>query len=96
MKLITPAERLTKSSWKKALAGSLLKKVTKPNETLQLRFELVKHILEVLQAEQEAREHQAYIQSQRRKILELIEQKKDQELVAKSVDELIEELDKLK
>ncbi len=63
------------------------KKSAGENE-LQEKFEIVKHIIAVKQAEEEARQDAAKIRVQNQRIREILDQKKDSELLNKSVEEL--------
>lgn len=63
--------------------------------TLQLRFDLVKHVIDVRQAENRARADAAEKAQRKQRILSLIADKEDQALAAKSADELRELLAQL-
>ena len=67
---------------------SFVAKATKQNEELTLALELVKHVIEVKQAENEAARTAADKREQKQKLLEMIAKKKDGELEGKSVEEL--------
>lgn len=64
----------------------------KSNVELEVKFEVVKHVITVKLAESEARSKQAAIKAHKQKIMEIIEAKKDQALGAKSIEELQAEL----
>lgn len=66
--------------------------VTKPkvaNTTAKLKFDIVLHIIGVRQAEQETAEKRQKTRERNRRIMEIVEQKKDKELENKSIDELM-------
>jgi hypothetical protein len=58
------------------------------NEILQLKFDIVKHVIAVKQAENAVRAKSEQAREAKQKILGLIAQKQDQELANKSVEEL--------
>ena len=58
------------------------------NETLQLSLDVVKHIIQVRQAENEAARLIAERKEKKNKLMELIERKQDQQLEGKSLEEL--------
>lgn len=74
---------------------SFIKTVSKVNETLELKFAIVKDVIDTKMAEQAARENQQAKSAQRQKLLELIAEKEDSELKGKSTDELRKMLDEL-
>lgn len=61
---------------------------TSNNASLQLKFDIVKHIIDVRKAENEAAATAAATAARRQQILALIEQKKNEQLSGLSVDEL--------
>ncbi len=65
-------------------------KPTEQPEALAAKFKLdiVKHIIEVIMAEQAKRKAEADIANQRQRILEAIHTKQEEELKGKSIDEL--------
>lgn len=65
------------------------------DEALDLRFNVVKHIIDVRVAERDKKAEAAARAEQKRKLLDLIGQKQDEELSAKSIEELRAELEKL-
>jgi len=65
-------------------------------EVAQLKFDIVKHIIDVRVAENEAAARSRANRAQKQKIMELIAQKQDESLAGKSVEELmamVEQLD---
>lgn len=58
------------------------------DETLQLKLDIVKHVIQVRQAENEAARTIADRREKKARLLELIAKKQDQELEGKSVEEL--------
>lgn len=70
---------------------------TKNNEELELKLEILKHIIRVKQDEKTAFEQATERRIKRQKILEIIENKENTELASKELGELramIDELDK--
>lgn len=61
---------------------------TKRDAVLQLRFDVVKHIIDVRKAENSAKTEAKQKESQRAKLDELIAQKKGEALSGKSIEEL--------
>lgn len=61
---------------------------TKTNTVLQLKFDIVKHVIDVRLAENEQARTEAERRDRKQRLLELIAQKQDESLAAKSVDEL--------
>lgn len=80
---------------KEASEESFIKAKSKNNVLLELRFDIVKHIIETLLSEDEERKKAADKKAKREQLLELIARKKNQELEGKSVEELEAELSKL-
>lgn len=74
---------------------SFIKTVSKGNEILELKFAIVKDIIDTKMAEQAARENQQAKSAQRQKLLELIAEKEDFELKGKSAEELRKMLNEL-
>lgn len=64
-------------------------------ETVQLKFDIVKHIIDIRVAEKEAAEKSRANRAQKQRILELIAQKQDESLAGKSVEELMAMVDQL-
>lgn len=67
---------------------SFVLKVTKPNEELSLKFEVVKHIIAVRLAEREAMENLVKAKEKKQQILAIIADKETESLKGKSLDEL--------
>lgn len=59
------------------------------NTALELKLDIVKHIIEVKQAENEVKAKAAANRAAKDKILNLIAQKQDEELSSKSLEELL-------
>jgi hypothetical protein len=75
---------------------SLLSTKATVDTELEVQINIVKHIVSVKLAEQEAREKAADQKAQRQKIMAIIAAKKDEELQNSSVDDLEKMLDDLK
>lgn len=60
----------------------------KANEELQLAFEIVKHVIDVKKAENEAARNARERAAKKERILEIIARKEDETLAASSIDEL--------
>ena len=73
---------------KETAEESFVVKNNKTNEGLQLAFDLVKHVIEVRVAENEAADQAAAKKEQKQKLLALIVEKKDEDLKGKTVEEL--------
>lgn len=80
---------------KEAEEESFIKTRTQSNKLLDLRFELVKHIINVRLQEAEDKKLRAEKSARRAKIEDLIAKKQDQDLEGKSVAELLKELEAL-
>lgn len=63
---------------------------SKANETLQLALDIVKHVIQVRQAEAEAARLRIERKEKKEKLLELIAKKQDQALEGKPLEELQE------
>jgi hypothetical protein len=63
-------------------------RATSTNTELALKFDIVKHIISVRLAENEANSQAAERRVKKARLLELIAQKQDHELATKSLDEL--------
>lgn len=61
---------------------------TAPDESIQLGLNIVKHIISVKQAENEAARAAAARREQKARLLEIIAHKQDEDLQGRSVDEL--------
>lgn len=80
---------------KESSEESFIKAKSKDNKLLELRFDIVKHIIETLLSEDEEKKKAADKRAKREQLLELIAKKKSQELEGKSLEELEAELTKL-
>jgi hypothetical protein len=80
---------------KKANEESLLSEKTSEDEELEVKIEIVKNIFAQKISEKEAREKAREIREKKQRILEIMANKKDEELQNKSVDELQKMLDEL-
>jgi uncharacterized protein YabN with tetrapyrrole methylase and pyrophosphatase domain len=80
---------------KESREESFIKAKSKDNKLLELRFDIVKHIIETLLSEDEEKKKAADKRAKREQLLELIAKKKNQELEEKSLEELEAELTKL-
>ena len=67
---------------------SFVKKAAKKDDTTQLAFDIVKHIIDIRMAEDEAAAVQRANKEKKRRILEIIAQKEDAQLFDASLDEL--------
>lgn len=67
---------------------SFVKKAAKKDDTAQLAFDIVKHIIDIRIAEDEAAAVQRANKEKKRRILEIIAQKEDEQLAGASLDEL--------
>lgn len=74
---------------------SLLSAKTNVDTELEVQIAIVKHIVSVKLAEQEAREKAAAKKAQKQKIMSIIAAKEDEELQNSSVDDLRKMLDEL-
>lgn len=68
---------------------------SKSNATLELGFEIVKHVIKVKLEEAEVKKQAAEKKARKAQIMELISQKQNEALSAKSLEELQAELDNL-
>lgn len=68
---------------------------TRTKDTTELKFNIVKHIIDVKLQEQEERIVAAEKKAKRQKILDLMAKKQDAELESKSYEELAKELEAL-
>ena len=73
---------------KESSTESFVKKAAKKDDTTQLAFDIVKHIIDVRMAEDEAAAAQRANKEKKRRILEIIAQKEDAQLFDASLDEL--------
>jgi hypothetical protein len=76
----------------KTAANSFLKPKSGPDKTLTLTLEVLVHIITTKQEEARLATEAAEKRQKRNQLLELIDQKKNDELKGKSVDELMKEL----
>ena len=74
---------------------SFVVKERKSDELIQLKFDIIKHIIEVRVAEAEARSTEKENSLKKQHLLQLISDKQDEALKGKSVEELKAELAKL-
>ncbi len=75
---------------------SLLEKKTKDNEILELKINIVKHIVTIKLEEKRIREERLLRMEQKQKVMGIIAEKQDSELREKSIDELKSLIDNLK
>lgn len=92
--LDTIAKSLNKQL-KESNEESFIRTRTKKSSSLEIQFEVVKHIINVKLDEEEARKNAAVKRQQKAKLLDLIAQKENENLSAKSIGELTAELEKL-
>lgn len=71
---------------------SFIKTKTSANKELELKFEIVKHIITVRMAEAEKIKERAEKRKKKQHLLELIAQKENEALSSKSLDDLRKEL----
>ena len=76
------------SEMKKTKEESLLRTKSKDDEVLELKIEIVKHIVAVKQEEKEARERKFLDRERNQKIMSIIAAKQDEQLHNMSVEEL--------
>jgi len=69
---------------------SLLKKKSVADEILELKINIVKHIVTIKFNEQKTRENETLRTERKQKLLSIIAEKQDEELKGKSIDELNE------
>lgn len=84
-----------RSAVKESGDESFIEKPTPKNTTLELRFDIVKHVIEVRLASKEAAGKRADTIAQKQKLLAILADKQDEDLKGKSAEEiqkLIEEL----
>lgn len=74
---------------------SLLQKETKENKELTAKIEIVKYVVTTKQEEIDARKQLVAKAAEKQRIMELIDQKKNEELSGKSLEELEELLKKI-
>ena len=67
---------------------SFVEDVDKPDAVLQLRFDVVKHVIEVKKAERKAADEARTKAEQKQKIMAILARKEDADLEGRSMDEL--------
>ncbi len=67
---------------------SFVQKSTKISETAKLKFDIIKHIIDVKLADRDAASERAEKAARKQRILELIATKEDESLAGKSLEEL--------
>lgn len=67
---------------------SFVQKSTKTSEVAKLRFDIIKHIIDVKLADRDAASERAEKAAKKQRILELIANKEDESLAGKSLEEL--------
>lgn len=73
---------------KEAEEESFVVKRTSANQTLNLKFDIVKHVIQVKMDEAEVKDQAAKKKAEKARILEIISQKENEALQSKSLDEL--------
>lgn len=73
---------------KDADTESFVVKTSKADEVLQLKFDIVKHIIEVKLAERETERSAAHKKAEKAKLLEVLSRKQNAALEQKSVEEI--------
>jgi hypothetical protein len=89
---------IAKSLNKKLKEGeeeSFVTKASAANEALRMKFNLVKHVIDVKIAEQIARHDANEKREKKEKVLSILAQKKEEQLGSKSIEELEAMLDSL-
>ena len=87
----TNLDDLARAAYKEMEEGarqSFVRKSTKINETAKLKFDIIKHIIDVRLAEQDASSQRAEKAAKKQRILELIAAKENESLASKSLEEL--------
>jgi hypothetical protein len=77
---------------KEATTVSFVDETTRANDELQLKFDVVKHIIEVRKAENAAAALKRERETTKQRILEIIAKKQDQSLENASIEELQQKL----
>ena len=80
--------KMLNSEMKKTKEESLLSTKSKDDEVLELKIEIVKHIVAVKQEEKEVREKKFLNRERNQKIMSIIAAKQDEQLHNMSVEEL--------
>jgi hypothetical protein len=73
---------------KEAEEESFVVKRTYANQTLNLKFDIVKHVIQVKMDEAEVKDQAAKKKAEKARIMEIISQKENEALQSKSLDEL--------
>lgn len=73
---------------KETTTSSFVKKTTKSNDVMKLKFDIVLKVIEAKQAEAEAADLKRTNAERKQRLLELVAQKQDEALKGKSVEEL--------
>lgn len=87
--------KLLNAQVKQAQEDSLLDKKTKQNETLAAKIEIVRFIVATKLEEKAKKIADANKKEQRRRIMEIMAEKQDEGLMAKSLEDLSKMLDEL-
>ena len=87
--------KILNSELKQTKEESLLDVKTKEDAELQLKIDIVKHIVEIKLAEEDLRLKAMERREQKQKILEVLSAKQDESLQGKTVEELEAMLDEL-
>lgn len=74
---------------------SFVVKTYKTDEVLELKFEIVKHIIDVRLEEQDKAEKEKVSRAKKQQIMGLISQKKNEQLLGSSIEELEKMLNEL-
>ena len=88
------AKNLNKQVKESAEESFVVKKSTK-NETLELKFEIIKYIIKRRLEEREAANNELAKATQKEKLLQLLSEKKDENLKSKTVEEIEQMLKEL-
>lgn len=83
------------SQLKQVKEESLLDTKTPKDEELDMKIEIVKHIVKVKQAEAKSREDARIKKEQKQKLLEALELKKNEDLRSMSAEEIQKRIDEL-
>jgi hypothetical protein len=67
---------------------SFVKKEQKGDSVLQLKFDVIKHVIDIKVAEDEARDKARENAAKRQRIMQIIAERKDQEMMEKPLEEL--------
>jgi|SRR6478736_6773840 len=92
-KLAQGYARQAESSSVTSYIPTFVKRKTKEETLTLLRFEIVKHVINVLAEEQQERTEAKARKEKKDKILALIAEKQDDALKSKSIEELMKELE---